>query len=74
MRMLIDVSVTHLGGPEHGEQPDWLTITEAAEILGVDKSTVRRWDGRLQPVRTPGGQRRYRRADVLNAYQQGGAA
>jgi putative resolvase len=39
-----------------------LTIGEAAEVLGVSVSTLRRWDteGRLQPdERTAGGQRRY---------------
>lgn len=38
-----------------------LGIGEAAEILGVAKSTLRRWEkeGRLIPIKTEGGHRRY---------------
>ena len=46
---------------------DLLTPREVAEICGVSAVTVGRWarDGVLKPfMRTPGGQRRYRRADV----------
>ena len=34
---------------------DYLTIKEAAELLGVDKTTLRRWDkaGKLTPYRHP---------------------
>ncbi|GLY88611.1 helix-turn-helix domain-containing protein [Actinoallomurus iriomotensis] len=49
---------------------DWLTPREVAEILGVSAATVGRWarTGMLEPaVRTPGGHRRYRRVDVLEA-------
>jgi excisionase family DNA binding protein len=45
-----------------------LTPREVADILGVSATTVRRWarTGALEPsVRTPGGHRRYRRADIL---------
>jgi excisionase family DNA binding protein len=45
-----------------------LTPREVAEIFGVSAVTIGRWarTGVLKPVmRTPGGQRRYRRADVL---------
>ena len=43
-----------------------LSVEEAAKILGVSKSTLRRWDaeGRLKPERTPGGHRRYRSEDL----------
>ncbi len=43
-----------------------LTIGEAARILGVSVETLRRWDadGKIDAVRTPGGQRRFVRADV----------
>jgi molybdopterin-binding protein len=47
-------------------EDDRLRLGEAAEILGVSPDTVRRWtkDGRLPAVRTSGGQRLVRRADV----------
>ncbi|MDW7981366.1 MAG: helix-turn-helix domain-containing protein [Thermomicrobium sp.] len=45
----------------------WLSIDEAARLLGVGQSTLRRWsDAGLVPVfRTAGGHRRFREADVL---------
>ncbi len=46
---------------------DELTPAEAAEILGVSPSTVRRYEesGILVPRRLPGsGHRRYKRAEV----------
>lgn len=38
-----------------------LTVSQAAEELGVSIATVRRWSnaGHLQGTRTPGGQRRF---------------
>ncbi len=38
-----------------------LTVSEAADHLGVSIGTVRRWSnaGHLQGSRTPGGQRRF---------------
>lgn len=49
-----------------------LTPSEAAAMFGVDPKTVRRWAdaGRLPFVRTLGGHRRYRQADV-RALQEG---
>ncbi|MEQ8249551.1 MAG: DEAD/DEAH box helicase family protein [Alphaproteobacteria bacterium] len=47
--------------------PDFLTLSEAAEYVGVSKDTLRRWDsaGRLKSVRRPGsGYRFYRRPDL----------
>jgi molybdopterin-binding protein len=43
-----------------------IRLGEAAGILGVSPDTVRRWidDGRLPAVRSAGGQRLVRRADV----------
>jgi len=40
---------------------------EAARLAGVDIRTLARWvaDGKLPARRTVGGQRRYRRADVI---------
>jgi excisionase family DNA binding protein len=43
-----------------------LTISQAASFLGVSLSTVRRWSdaGVLPGYRTPGGQRRFNRAQL----------
>jgi excisionase family DNA binding protein len=45
---------------------DWLRLSEAATALGVSLNTLRRWSdtGKLVCYRSPGGHRRYRRADV----------
>lgn len=45
---------------------DWLNLSETAELLGVHPATVRAWAdrGELPTQRTPGGHRRFRRADV----------
>ncbi len=51
----------------HNDSPDFLTLAEAAEYVGVSKDTLRRWDasGRLKPVRRPSsGYRFYRRPDL----------
>lgn len=47
-----------------GEYP--LSVHEVARILGCGESSVRTWadTGRLPCWRTPGGHRRFRRADV----------
>ena len=39
---------------------------EVAEIFGVRPTTIARWarEGRLTPLRTPGGHRRYRRSGI----------
>ncbi|PIQ74425.1 MAG: hypothetical protein COV85_02210, partial [Candidatus Portnoybacteria bacterium CG11_big_fil_rev_8_21_14_0_20_44_10] len=44
-----------------------LTITEAAEILGVSVDTLRRWDksGKLVAIRKEGGTHRYYRQSDL---------
>jgi excisionase family DNA binding protein len=46
---------------------EWLSLSSAAELLGVHPNTVRLWsDKGLLPVhRTQGGHRRYRREEVL---------
>lgn len=48
------------------DQNDWLSLGEAASILGVHPSTVRHWadEGNLPSQRTPGGHRRFRRGDL----------
>lgn len=47
---------------------DLLTVSEVAQILGVDPQTVRRWgdDGDLSMTRLPGGSkaRRFLRSEV----------
>jgi excisionase family DNA binding protein len=53
-----------------------LSISEAARMLGVSLSTVRRWSdsGVLPSYRTPGGQRRYNRDQLehfLRSLQRG---
>lgn len=46
---------------------DWLSLSEAAAVLGVHPGTVRNWSNQgLLPVhRTQGGHRRYRRSEVV---------
>jgi excisionase family DNA binding protein len=64
---------------EHGTTPEprlGLSISEAARVLGVSLSTVRRWSdaGVLPSYRTPGGQRRYNRDQLerfLRSLQRG---
>ncbi len=43
-----------------------MTTQEAAKLLGVGPSSVKRWadDGRLPSIKTPGGHRRFRARDV----------
>ena len=43
-----------------------LTVSKAAEILGVHPDTLRRWsdDGKVPAWTTPSGHRRYRRSDL----------
>lgn len=45
-----------------------LSVSQAAELIGVSVSTLQRWDrsGVLPALRTPTNQRRYRRSDVLS--------
>jgi excisionase family DNA binding protein len=54
--------------PIHEPDPDddLLTPREVAELFGVRTTTIARWarEGRLSPLRTPGGHRRYSRGDV----------
>ena len=60
-------------GKANGE--DWLRLSEAARALGVSLNTVRRWSdsGQLVGYRSPGGHRRFRRADV-DTFIHGAAA
>ena len=49
-----------------------LTIKQAAQYLNVSQDTMRKWDaaGKLTPLRTSGGHRRYRKSQ-LDAYMGG---
>ena len=44
----------------------WVSLGRACKQLGVNESTLRRWadEGRIRSFRTPGGHRRYKRADL----------
>ncbi|HEY8134431.1 MAG TPA: helix-turn-helix domain-containing protein [Candidatus Limnocylindrales bacterium] len=46
---------------------EWLTIREASALVGVSVATLRRWcdAGRVHVFTTPGGHRRFDRADVM---------
>ncbi len=48
------------------KQRRWLTLKEAAEILGVHPATLRAWadEGAIPSFRTPGGHRRFAVEDV----------
>ncbi len=56
-------------------QGRWLTLGEAARILGVDATTLRGWAdaGKIRIFRTPGGHRRFDAAD-LDAFLSASAA
>jgi excisionase family DNA binding protein len=45
---------------------DWLSLKDAAELLGVHPCTVRNWanDGKLPVYRTNGGHRRFRAQEI----------
>jgi excisionase family DNA binding protein len=45
---------------------EWLSLHEAARLLGVHPATLRAWSdkGRIAARRTPGGHRRFKRADL----------
>ncbi len=48
------------------EPHDLMTPGEVAETFRVDVKTVQRWAiaGRIGSIKTPGGQRRFRRSEV----------
>jgi excisionase family DNA binding protein len=49
------------------DSSEWISLRHAAKILGVHPATVRSWadKGDLPSRRTPGGHRRFRKADLL---------
>ncbi|MEK6274869.1 MAG: response regulator [Actinomycetota bacterium] len=62
--------------PVPANEPDWLTLGQAAKYLGMAQSTIRKWsdNGRLPAFYTPGGHRRYRRSDLDHFLERGGSA
>jgi excisionase family DNA binding protein len=58
------------------DDSEWLTLGQAARFLGVAQSTIRKWSdqGRVPAFYTPGGHRRYRRADLESFHDRSGPA
>jgi excisionase family DNA binding protein len=60
---------------QYKPQSRYLSISQAAEFLGVSAKTLRRWDqrGSFPSLRTAGGQRRYHQSDLiaLKKWRQG---
>lgn len=55
------------GNPDLSSLDEYLSISEAAEILSVTSETLRNWDrsGKLTPIRHPlNGYRLYKRSDL----------
>jgi len=50
---------------------DLLSVGDAARLLGVSKSTVRRWEKlkKIRSVRTPGGHRRFSTSELKSFYE-----
>ena len=50
---------------------EWLSLGPASRLVGVDPDTLRRWAdrGRVEAYATPGGHRRFRRADLERVVQ-----
>ncbi len=53
-----------IAAPKPGAE--WLSLGPASRVVGVDPDTLRRWadGGRIEAYTTPGGHRRFRRADL----------
>lgn len=51
----------HPTSQDAGKDPDWLTLSEAARLLDVHPTTLRRWanNGDIPVLVTPGGHRRF---------------
>lgn len=65
-----DTNQTH---GRRGGGTELMTPGEVADLFGVDPRTVTRWAnaGKLRPLRTPGGHRRYRAAEVYDLIEAG---
>jgi len=60
-----------------GRDPDeLLTTRQAAEIVGVGTTSIKRWsdEGKLPAIKTAGGHRRYRRRDVERLINEHGGS
>jgi predicted site-specific integrase-resolvase len=59
--------------PARTDEPELLMPGEVAALFGVKPVTVKRWAlaGKLTPVKTPGGWRRYRADEVLALRERG---
>lgn len=59
---------------DKNDSSEWVSLRSAAEILGVHPATVRTWadKGDLPSRRTPGGHRRFNKADLLKYAQSQG--
>jgi excisionase family DNA binding protein len=57
---------TYTWNMENNQQPIYLTLSAASKLLGVHSTTLRRWadNGAIPVYITPGGHRRFARADV----------
>ena len=68
--------VTGRGRGPASEPTEWLTLGQAAKYLGVAQSTIRKWSDlkRVPTFYTPGGHRRYRRADLDAFLEHSGPA
>jgi excisionase family DNA binding protein len=65
-----------MGEIKNPSSSPWLELSEAAEFVGVHFTTLRRWanDGKVPYIRTPGGRRRFNRAELaafLSSLRQG---
>lgn len=58
--------------PARESKPEWLSLKEASEFLGVHFATLRSWadDGEMRAYRTPGGHRRFHLADLRHFLEQ----
>ena len=54
-------------------QPRWLSLGAAAEFVGVNGATLRRWAdaGKVRVYRTPGGHRRFNPTDLESLLREG---
>src|SRR5438093_8299213 len=71
---MADTRDTAARTPVPANEPDWLTLGQAAKYLGMPQSTIRTWSdtGRLPAFYTPGGHRRYRKSDLDEFVAEGG--